>query len=131
MLTFMVFIFFCFSGLLAFMFHIFQTMEKQGRILRDDLAQVRVLLRALESRIDSQAVAQKATQAWNYQPANESHVSGMIAPALGGAVTADSLLHLSFDVPVQDAKQGVQDSHSFDPEFDLHIDSLPDSARDR
>lgn len=133
MLAFMVFIFFCFTGLLAFMFHIFQTMEKQGRILRDDLAQVRVLLRALESRIDSQVVIQKSGQSCTTKTDNGYHASGHVScgvlPVNSGVATGDPLLHLSFDVPMQETKAEQTDNQGFDPVFDLNLDKLPDSSQ--
>ncbi len=99
MFSIMLFIFLCFSGMLAVLYHLLRSQERLCRALRDEHAQLRVLLRAVESRLDrldgSTAPRPTPTQA---------------APA------DDPLLHLSFEAP-----RPVQTPVT-DPALDLHFD---------
>ncbi len=48
----MLFIFFCFFGILAMFFHVLWRQEQIAKSLKEENTQLRVLLRALESRMD-------------------------------------------------------------------------------
>ena len=95
MFSLMLFIFLCFLGMLAVQFY----------MLRSH-AQMRVLLRAMEARLDALGcpapkLAETAVQA---------------TPA-----AQDPLLHLSFDAPA--AKKAAPRTPVVDPGLDLHMDS--------
>ncbi len=108
MFSIMLFIFLCFLGMLAVLFYMLRSQERLCRILRDEHAQMRVLLRATESRLDA--------------------LSGVAGPALRptGVVPAhDPLLHLSFEDPLQ---PGRDEKHATDPALDLHFDPLTDES---
>ena len=53
MFSLMLFIFLCFLGMLAVQFYMLRSQERLNRALRDEHAQMRVLLRAMESRLDA------------------------------------------------------------------------------
>ena len=57
MFPFMMFIFLCFLGVLATLYHILRTQEKNFHQLEEEHAQLRVLLRAMESRLDELAIS--------------------------------------------------------------------------
>ena len=52
MFSIMLFIFLCFFGILAVLVYMLRCQEKLVRQLREDHAQLRVMLRAMESRLD-------------------------------------------------------------------------------
>lgn len=84
MFSLMLFIFLCFLGMLAVQFYMLRTQERLNRALRDEHAQMRVLLRAMEARLDALGcpapkLAETAVQA---------------TPA-----AQDPLLHLSLEAP--------------------------------
>ena len=86
MFSLMLFIFLCFLGMLAVQFYMLRSQERLNRALRDEHAQMRVLLRAMEARLDALGcpapkLAETAVQA---------------TPA-----AQDPLLHLSFDRVLQ------------------------------
>lgn len=106
MFSLMLFIFLCFLGMLAVQFYMLRSQERLNRALRDEHAQMRVLLRAMEARLDALGcpapkLAEKAVQA---------------TPA-----AQDPLLHLSFDAPA--AKKATPRTPVVDPGLDLHMDS--------
>ena len=53
MFSIMLFIFLCFLGMLAVLFYMLRSQERLCQVLRDEHAQMRVLLRAMESRLDA------------------------------------------------------------------------------
>ena len=53
MFSLMLFIFLCFLGMLAVQFYMLRSQERLNRALRDEHAQMRVLLRAMEARLDA------------------------------------------------------------------------------
>ena len=106
MFSLMLFIFLCFLGMLAVQFYMLRSQERLNRALRDEHAQMRVLLRAMEARLDALGcpapkLAETAVQA---------------TPA-----AQDPLLHLSFDAPA--AKKAAPRTPVVDPGLDLHMDS--------
>ncbi|WP_427821366.1 hypothetical protein [Desulfovibrio sp. SGI.169] len=105
----MLFIFLCFLGMLAVLFHMLRSQERLCRILQDEHAQMRVLLRAMESRLDA--------------------LSGVDGPAprpTGAAPAHDPLLRLSFEEPLQPGRPGKDEKPATDPALDLHFDPLAD-----
>ena len=105
MFSLMLFIFLCFLGMLAVQFYMLRSQERLNRALRDEHAQMRVLLRAMEARLDALGcpapkLAETAVQA---------------TPA-----AQDPLLHLSFDAPA--AKKAAPRTPVVDPGLDLHMD---------
>lgn len=110
MMSIMFFIFLCFLGISAMLYHVLRCQERHCRMLRDDNAELRVLLRALESRmahLEGDAPAAAAPR-----PA--------AAAAVEVAAEPDSLLHLSFDGPAPE--QGVRQEAKAVPGLDLHFD---------
>lgn len=107
MFSLMLFIFLCFLGMLAVQFYMLRSQERLNRALREEHAQVRVLLRAVEARLDALGcpaapkVAETVVQA---TPASQ-----------------DPLLHLSFDAPA--APQAAPRAPAVDPGLDLHMDT--------
>lgn len=109
MFSIMLFIFLCFLGMLAVLFHMLRSQERLCRILRDEHAQMRVLLRAMESRLDA--------------------LSGADEPAprpTGDLAGHDPLLRLSFEDPRQPGRPGREEKPATDPTLDLHFDPLAD-----
>lgn len=112
MLSLMIFIFLCFLGMLGMLYFMLRNQEKMCQTLREEHAQTRLLLRALESRL-------------------ENTVRGTVAPAgMDGpqepeaSSLHDPLLRLSFDEPAAPpAKPAV------DPALELHMDDLPLPSR--
>lgn len=82
MLSIMFFIFLSFVGTAAMLFYAMRCQERQCRQLRDDNAELRVLIRALESRLDAPRIP-----------------SGPAASAQEPDPARDPLLHLNFDSP--------------------------------
>ena len=115
MFSIMLFIFLCFFGILAVLYHMLRSQEKLCKSLHEEHAQMRVMLRSLESRLDDMDVAAPAAAAGNgatrLAPRPASHAAAQPAE--------DPLLHLSFGDPAQSvspSKPGV------DPALDLHFD---------
>ena len=115
MFSIMLFIFLCFFGILAVLYHMLRSQEKLCKSLHEEHAQMRVMLRSLESRLDDLDVAAPAAAAGNgatrLAPRPASHAAAQPAE--------DPLLHLSFGDPAQSvspSKPGV------DPALDLHFD---------
>ena len=111
MFSIMLFIFLCFLGMLAVLFYMLRSQERLCRILRDEHAQMRVLLRAMESRLDA--------------------LSGLAEPAprpTGEVPARDPLLHLSFEDQLQPGRPGRDEKPATDPALDLHFDPLTDES---
>ena len=108
MMSIMFFIFLCFLGISAMLYYVLRCQERHCRMLRDDNAELRVLLRALESRMAHLEGDAPATAA--PQP----------AAAADTAAEPDSLLHLSFDAPAPE--QSAPQESKTDPGLDLHLD---------
>ena len=91
MLSVMLFIFFCFFGVLGMLWYMLRQQNALFQQLRDELAQQRLLLRAMECRLEAQAPD---------------------APA--PPPVDDSLLQLSFDLPQPPPEADGLDLH-FEP----------------
>ena len=111
MFSIMLFIFLCFFGILAVLYHMLRSQEKLCRALHEEHAQMRVLLRSLESRLDALDVAEPAD-------AEFPHKAARLAPRPAPQPAQDPLLHLSFDEPAQ----SVSIAPDVDPALDLHFD---------
>ena len=115
MFSIMLFIFLCFFGILAVLYHMLRSQEKLCRSLHEEHAQMRVMLRSLESRLDDLDVAAPAAAAGNgatrLAPRPASHAAAQPAE--------DPLLHLSFGDPAQSASPSTP---GVDPALDLHFD---------
>ena len=115
MFSLMLFIFLCFLGMLAVQFYMLRSQERLNRALRDEHAQMRVLLRAMEARLD--ALGCTAVSASLGCPAPKlAETAVQATPA-----AQDPLLHLSFDAPA--AKKAAPRTPVVDPGLDLHMDS--------
>ena len=115
MFSIMLFIFLCFFGILAVLYHMLRSQEKLCKSLHEEHAQLRVMLRSLESRLDDLDVAAPAAAAGNgatrLAPRPASHARAQPAE--------DPLLHLSFGDPAQSASPSTP---GVDPALDLHFD---------
>ena len=115
MFSIMLFIFLCFFGILAVLYHMLRSQEKLCKSLHEEHAQMRVMLRSLESRLDDLDVAAPAAAAGNgatrLAPRPASHAAAQPAQ--------DPLLHLSFGDPAQSASPSTP---GVDPALDLHFD---------
>ena len=104
----LLFIFFCFFGILAALFYLLKRQEQAWQLLRDEHAQLRVLVRALESRLEYLAAvcldpeqAHRA-EARAARDAGEEKAGASSAPRSDGPAGAsgtDPLLRLSFEEP--------------------------------
>ncbi len=102
MFSIMLFIFLCFLCMLAVIFYMLRSQERLCRILRDEHAQMRVLLRAMESRLDAlTGAADPAPRPTEDVPAR------------------DPLLHLSFEDPLQTDRPARDEMPAFDPAMDM------------
>lgn len=87
----MLFMFFCFFGILAMFFYVLWRLEQIAKSLKEENTQLRVLLRALESRMDYLAqicLAEKGQIPDSSDTRARADMAGI-----------DPLLHLSFDEP--------------------------------
>ena len=115
MFSIMLFIFLCFFGILAVLYHMLRSQEKLCKSLHEEHAQMRVMLRSLESRLDDLDVAAPAAAAGDgatrLAPRPASHAAAQPAE--------DPLLHLSFGDPAQSVSPSTP---GVDPALDLHFD---------
>lgn len=132
----LLFIFFCFFGILAALFYLHKRQEQAWQLLRDEHAQLRVLTRALESRLeylatvcldpeqarrtgDGAAHAEQAAQAAPYAPLDQ-------APA--GPSGTDPLLRLSFEEP-ETPRAPAAGENGHDPALELRFAPGEDEPR--
>ena len=114
MFSIMLFIFLCFFGILAVLYHMLRSQEKLCKSLHEEHAQMRMMLRSLESRLDAMEVATPAATgngATRLAPRPASHSAPQLAE--------DPLLHLSFGDPAQSVSPSTP---GVDPALDLHFD---------
>lgn len=97
MFTVMLFIFFCFFGILAMFFYIYWRQEALIKGLHEESTQTRLLIRSLESRLDYLAQLCLAEKS-NGVSAEDKNTIG-----INNSPSADPLLHLSFDEPANEA----------------------------
>lgn len=90
----MLFMFFFFIGFVAMYAYLLRKLDAQNRAMNEEHAQMRVLLRAMESRLDKLGQAQRINAMLGGQTGPDS-VDGEADDATGN----DSLLHLSFEKP--------------------------------
>lgn len=94
----MIFMFCFFIGFVAMFFYVLHRMDEQIRGLNDEHAQLRVLLRAMESRLEKMAHAERSNAL--FQGQIESSEIGMAEqPQNDLTASTDPLLHLSFEAP--------------------------------
>ena len=110
MFSIMLFIFLCFFGILAVLYHMLRSQEKLCKSLHEEHAQMRMMLRSLESRLDAMDVA---------APAATGNGATRLAPRSAPQPAEDPLLHLSFDDPAQSVSPAAP---GMDPALDLHFD---------
>lgn len=97
MFSIMLFIFFCFFGILAMFFYIYWRQEGIIKELHEESTQIKMVIRSLESRLDY--LAQLCLAEKN----NGASPDDKIAMAIKDTPSADPLLHLSFDDPAKGA----------------------------
>lgn len=91
----MLFMFFFFLGFVAMFIYILKRLDAQSRALSDEHAQLRVLLRAMESRLDKMAQMEKINSLFQGQMDADGTDMGNTHP--DESAGHDPLLHLSFD----------------------------------
>lgn len=117
MFALMLFMFFFFLGFVAMFFYTLKRLDEQTRSLSDEHAQLRVLLRALESRLDKMVQIEKINSLFQGQME-----AGSAMPENSSG--HDPLLHLSFEHP-QDINMGQKlDLKPAAKNWDLEL--LPD-----
>ncbi len=109
MLSFMLFTFLGFLCVIALLLYFLYMQEKLFRTLRDEHAEMRLLLRAMEAKLRSPEGAQGA-----------GRPEGADADTI--AHDAEALLHLDFSTPLE-AKKGA------DPGLDLHLETPSEPKR--
>lgn len=133
----LLFIFFCFFGILAALFYLLKRQEHAWQLLRDEHAQLRVLLRALESRLEYLATVTLDPEQTRreHDPVRREAAEGNGAPyaPLGAAQAEasgrDPLLRLSFEEPgTAHAPADARAGH--DPALELHFDPAGEPAPD-
>ncbi|MBD5538404.1 MAG: hypothetical protein HDQ94_00155 [Desulfovibrio sp.] len=132
----LLFIFFCFFGILAALFYLLRRQEQAWQLLRDEHAQLRVLLRALESRLEYLAtVCLDPEQARRTQdPAAQDGKPGEAAPRAprdetpAGPSGTDPLLRLSFEEP-ETPRAPAAGEKGHDPALELRFAPGEDEAR--
>lgn len=93
----MLFMFCFFLGFLAMFIYLLGRLDRQARIMSDEHAQLRVLLRAMESRLEKMAQREKINAMLQGQTEAEAALPG---ERIDGDIAGhDPLLHLSFDRP--------------------------------
>ena len=112
MFSIMLFIFLCFFGILAVLYHMLRSQEKLCKSLHEEHAQMRMMLRSLESRLDAMDVAASAA-------AGSGNGATRLAPRPAPQPAEDPLLHLSFGDPAQSASPSAP---GVNPALDLHFD---------
>lgn len=130
----LLFMFFCFFGILAALFYLFKQQEHAWQLLRDEHAQLRVLLRALESRLEYLATVtldpeqtHRAHDAARQEAAPENTPPYQPFAAPAEASGRDPLLRLSFEEPgAVHAPSDTRAGH--DPALELHFDPAGESA---
>ena len=124
----LLFMFFCFFGILAALFYMLRRQEQAWQLLRDEHAQLRVLLRALESRLEYLATVtldpEQARRAGVPGGVNTSSAAPRDEDAAGpiGASGTDPLLRLSFEepeTPGEPGRDGARAAH--DPALELRF----------
>lgn len=92
----MLFMFCFFLGFIAMFIYLLGKMESQTKALADEHAQIRVLLRAIESRLEKLSQMEKLNALMRGETeAGQTGTGGSGDEAAG----RDPLLHLSFDKP--------------------------------
>lgn len=156
MFSIMLFIFLCFFGILAVLVYMMRGQERLVKQLRDEHAQLRVLLRAMESRLDypdarpaeaepddhlltdqslSQAAPENPHTTDPFENFSGQTRAARLTPVHENRTAdtdSDPLLHLSFDPPAAHASGRFAAGHTaVDPALDLHFDPLdmPDTPQ--
>lgn len=122
----MAFMFFFFLGIICLFWALFKKMDTQTRTLADEHAQMRVLLRAMESRLDKITQFEKINAMFQGNMGAEAALPGENAAETDAA--HDPLLHLSFDQP-HPAKNTINPGLDLRAEPGLDLSSLPLAAK--
>lgn len=113
----MIFLFLFFVGILVLFWSLYKKLDAQTRTLGDEHAQLRVLLRAMESRLDKlmqlERISKMLQEDINPADLPEENTQENDTPA------HDPLLHLSFDQPANPGKL-------INPGLDLNMDAQPE-----
>lgn len=125
----LLFMFFCFFGILAALFYLLKRQEHAWQLLRDEHAQLRVLLRALESRLEYLAAVTLDPEQTRraHDAARQESTPPYPSAAPAEASGRDPLLRLSFEEPgAAHAPSDARPGH--DPALELHFDPAGEPA---
>ena len=132
----LLFIFFCFFGILAALFYMHKRQEQAWQLLRDEHAQLRVLTRALESRLEylatvcldpEQAHRAGARPGQEGQPETAAPYPPLDETPAGPSGT-DPLLRLSFEEP-ETPRAPAARGEGHDPALELRFAPGEDAPR--
>lgn len=115
MLSIMLFLFLFFIGLLAMFWYFYRRVEQNARILRDEHAQLRVLMRAMESHLDHMDRIE-TLRARDEKLASGDDDNPDLQVDENDNAGADPLLHLSFEGPRRENGEKDALDINFDPD---------------
>ncbi|MBD5627019.1 MAG: hypothetical protein HDQ90_06005 [Desulfovibrio sp.] len=132
----LLFIFFCFFGILAALFYLHKRQEQAWQLLRDEHAQLRVLTRALESRLEYLATVcldpeQARRSGDDATQGGEPRKAASYAPlddTAAGPSGTDPLLRLSFEEP-ETPRAPAAGENGHDPALELRFAPGEDDPR--
>jgi len=121
----MLFMFCFFLGFVAMFCYLIKHLNEQARTLSDEHAQIRVLMRAMESRLDKITHLERLNAAFQSQ----MEADGLTPPGMeakDGAPGHDPLLHLNFDQPHNPEMNMGQKLDLTPPAKNWDMEGLPD-----
>lgn len=104
MFSIMLFIFLCFFGILAVLVYMLRSQERLVRQLHEEHAQLRLLLRAVESRMDYLDGGQPAVALSNTDSPEQQHIHMDSAPLAEAEMDMDPNPHENTYHPIRAAK---------------------------
>lgn len=128
----MLFMFCFFLGFVIMFYYLLARLDNQSKALSDEHAQLRVLLRALESRLEKMGQMERYGVLLQNQAAQQDGEGITMTQSEGVPGTPDEpghdpLLHLSFDQPSQIQERIARDLELRPPAKNWDLDLLPDA----
>lgn len=111
----MIFMFCFFLGFMAMYWYLLRKIENIARMQSDESAQLRVLMRAMEARLDKMSQMERLNALFQGKLAPDAKLPGEEGAAADESAGHDPLLHLSFEQP-------ASLSEAIDPGLDLNMD---------
>lgn len=125
MFALMLFMFFFFLGFVAMFMFLLKRINDHFKSMSDEHAQLRVLMRAMESRLDKITHLEQLNAAFKSQ----MEADGLVPPEMRAPDTSaghDPLLHLSFEQPHDPEMNMGQKLDLTPPVKNWDLDKLPD-----